>query len=137
MIKIGQQDRFKFRVWSKELGQYIHPTQINFEHGVAEYITTGGEYNEVDIKGLHIEQCTGLKDKNGKLIFEGDIVLLTRSRNYGWCKRGTKLQVRWNTFNCCGFGFGAIGNLTEKCAKNCVVIGNIHENPELLEDKER
>lgn len=79
-----------------------------------------------------IEQCTGLKDKNGKLIYEGDIVELTRSRNYGWVKKGAKLKVQWNTFNCCGFGFGTLGNLTEKCATNCIVIGNIHENPDLI-----
>lgn len=81
-----------------------------------------------------IGQCTGLEDKKGNLIFEGDIVELTRSRNYGWCRRGAKLKVQWNTFNCCGFGFGAIGNLTKKCAQNCIVIGNIHQNLELLEE---
>ena len=82
-----------------------------------------------------VDQCTGLKDKKGIFIYESDIVELTRSRNYGWCRRGTRLDVKWNTFSCCGFGFGAIGNLTRKCADNCIVIGNIHQNKELLEEE--
>jgi hypothetical protein len=128
-------DRFKSRVWSKIYNCFVDVLGVEQIYR-SKYFPI---WQKGDLLGMHkqddviTEQCTGLKDKNGKLIFEGDIVLLTLSRNYRWCKKVTKLQVRWNTFNCCGFGFGAIGNLTEKCAKNCVVIGNIHENPELLE----
>lgn len=123
-------DRFKFRVWCTGWGCFIYPTQINFEHGVAEYITTGGEYNEVDIKGLHIEQCAGLKDKNGKLIFEGDILK---------DKDGLICFVAWFDG---GFWVETPGNGAKdfECSEfynSSEIIGNIYENAELLEDKER
>lgn len=139
-------DRFKFRVWAKPHeptrteGYYIDDADYmvmrpDGEVEICYYVDNGydGSVDSFEQDEIVIEQCTGLKDRNGKLIFEGDIIELTRSRNYGWCRKGRKLKVQWNTFNCCGFGFGAIGNLTSKCAENCVVIGNIHENPELLE----
>lgn len=128
------QDRFKCRVWSKELGQYIHPTQINFEHGVAEYIDTDGEYKEIEINGCLIEQCTGLKDKNRKLIFEGDIV--RQPLYFGkYCSKvvfeNHKIEWLENGWHCDGEFF------TSEIAEEYEVIGNIHETPEILEDKER
>ncbi len=119
-------DRFKFRAWDNLAQKYLDDFYVDGETGLIMYSAAEDENNVV------LEQCTGLKDKNGKLIYEGDIIELTRSRNYGWCEKGRRLEVQWNTFNCCGFGFGKIGNLTEKCASNCIVIGNIHANKELL-----
>lgn len=95
------------------------------------YAETDGYYfiDSVDF----LEQCTGLKDRNGRLIYEGDIVKLLVARNRGWIPKGTIAPVEWGDFACCGFILGDnSGNLTEKCAKNCEVIGNIHENKELL-----
>ena len=85
-----------------------------------------------------IGQCTGLRDKNGKLIFEGDIVI-----NYYEC-RGNREQysavVEWDI---CNPSF--LLNRTPqrcmsdvefdfiKCGRSCQeIIGNIYDNPELL-----
>ena len=86
----------------------------------------GGYYNvDPDTVG----ECTGLKDKNGKLIFEGDIL----EREYlGEKHRYTVVYSRaafaWGEKNKYGltgrFGKG-IGTIE--------IIGNIHDNPELLE----
>lgn len=39
----------------------------------------------------------------------------------------------YEKYNRIDFDFGVRGNLTQKCAQNCIVVGNIQENPELLE----
>lgn len=60
-------DRFKFRVWDTKEKRFMDHPQINPLFGcVCGY--------ENSTYPLQIEQCTGLKDKNGNLIYEGDIV---------------------------------------------------------------
>jgi uncharacterized phage protein (TIGR01671 family) len=74
-----------------------------------------------------IGQFTGLTDKNGKKIFEGDIVEVIHEGVY---------RCRWDEGN---FEFG-LTNGTESFGigyispHDIVVIGNIHDNPELLEE---
>ena len=139
-------DTMKWRMWDSNSNRYFDEKtdpllenvyecmrqQIFFDSGNPIYGKLA--YDHIG-HGRVFEQCTGMRDKKGVLIYKGDIIELTRGRNYGWVKKGARLEVKWNTFACCGFGFGALGNLTEKCAENCIVVGNIHEHPELLGTK--
>lgn len=70
--------------------------------------------------GIPLMQFTGLKDKNGVEIYEGDIL-----RHYAFDQ---PIPVSWSHHDA---GFTSCGVVSEW--ENCEVIGNIHQNPELLE----
>ena len=122
-----------FRAWDKVSKKYrefdgMHDTMTINEDGKVEYYNLqngsgGDEYI--------LEQFTGIKDRNGKMIFEGDIVHID---NYdeGW---DSTVEFKGGAFAVDVEGreydYTAIG-WTEYEA---VVIGNIHDNPELLEAK--
>ena len=93
----------------------------------------GGEWVNPDGKNYEVMQFTGLKDKNGKDVFEGDIVkwndelLEVRWGKCGWILFG-KLFKKFgfpNGDTCCEIQ-------TNNYLINSEVIGNIYENTELL-----
>ena len=85
--------------------------------------------------GIIVEQYTGLKDKNGKEIYEGDILGGIWEGGYiGYCEKCKQFQY-------CSYGgcMACSGDVhwfeIAEDDEKLEVIGNIHENPELLEGK--
>jgi len=90
---------------------------------------TGGEENYI------LMQWTGLKDKNGKDIWEGDILYIDW-RDSRYPPHINKYPVTWNTKNAC-WDLHEGGSPQNDALKYMEVIGNIYENPELLEKKNK
>jgi len=68
-------NRLKFRVWSNDEKQYMELKDlfINHEGLLVKLSHCNDPYHEKVLSNVIIEQCTGLRDKNGNLIFEGDM----------------------------------------------------------------
>ncbi len=111
----------KFRVWAHASGVMFYP---DAEEG---WTMSGGRLRE--LPNTTLMQYTGLKDKNGKEIYEGDIVLLNRQGK----KTPTLVLFNGGMFHA-GYHYGSSTTLKRKALQSSLVeiIGNIHENPELL-----
>ena len=80
-------------------------------------------------------QYTGLTDKNGKKIFEGDIVKREYTLRHGETKKTRETQIGVVVYSNreCGFQVEKKCNLRKPWDGDTIeVIGNIHDNPELL-----
>lgn len=108
----------KFRLWQPVTKRYFSWEQLKDDHFLQSLECHEGW-----------EQFTGLLDKNGKPIYEGDIVDDGQSQG-NHCLSG-KHHVY---FDRGGFSpFSEMGWEGTMDNEDCIVIGNIHENPEILE----
>lgn len=127
----------KFRVWDKRYKQYVEPYAICLDGRAISITEPNNDLETLDSERAIIEFGTGLKDKNGdKEIYENDIV--SEEFKYGGEKVKTIWQVRWCDDEC-AFELHYVSGLeVDDCSlytddeENYEVIGNIHENPELL-----
>lgn len=119
---------------------YIRTTTLQIRGCIGNYITT-----TIEVIPETVGEYTGLKDKNGKMMFEGDIV------KNEWCFIKGNSIVRFgeyksldssNDYPCghLGFYLEHISDFNKRTvrkdimyfANKCEIIGNLHDNPELL-----
>lgn len=124
-----------FRGKRKDNGEWVEGYYLNQRESLTDkkacYIAANNGYgfNYISVIPETVGQYTGLTDKNGRKIFEGDII------NY----KGALAKVIYSTENA---GFYALFSSWDtdlralSAGKYVSVIGNIYDNPELLEVKQ-
>ena len=128
----------KFRAWHKEEKFMYQVDALEFPvggtiwygPGVGKGVaSTNSKYNLV-VDSI-LMQFTGLLDKNGKAVYEGDILKLSS---------GERREVLWRAALACfqheALEYSQWGQLDEIMATKCEIIGNIYENPELLQEQQ-
>ena len=144
------EDRYLFKAKMIDNGEWVQGALFNGEsHCIIGQEIKFSPYTEHECKivGYEVDrdticQCTGLKDKNGKLIWENDIVKKEFYTDYDNCANSEE-YVGVVKYTDCAW---VIETIRDKCTrpileamsysedvKHFEVIGNIFDNPELLE----
>ncbi|HEL2388809.1 TPA: hypothetical protein TZS62_002278 [Streptococcus suis] len=132
----------KFRVWV-EAEETMHPVLSLDWSGIDDDLTVFVPMGHTSSRAVSIDnavlmQSTGLFDKNGKEIFEGDVVESTWFKGYDdcvGCRKAGVVVYRDGCFRIEYQGEEEKGyfSITLKFAVSVEIIGNIYENPELVE----
>ena len=139
------EDRYLFKAKRLDNGEWVEGNLITDEHDEKKcfigYVFgtnddgTPHDYDVVEVDQSTICQCTGLKDKNGKLIWENDVVAYwdTYSTESGYAEADCIGKVVWDDETISFQVTNRLSSESYEVLDECSVIGNIFDNPELLE----
>ena len=128
-------NRFKFRAWDRINDKWLSNKNC-IEIGTG-YLTDFFDVEQAFNRRYVLMQCTGLKDKNGKLIYDGDILGGIYHGYIEYCDECKCFQLKVKDYGCLACeGDLHWYELVEAEEQNELeVIGNIYENKELLESE--
>lgn len=123
----------KFRAWDKTAKQMYQVDELGIGKYDWQQYAKGDKQpktgkNKFYPSQVEINQNTGLRDKNGVEIYEGDIVMF----DYEWTKPTEIGVITWNKDNASFQIKGHIPSFSMKHLNQMKVVGNIYENNELL-----
>jgi len=125
------QDRFKFRAWNLEKGIMHYDVEDTYD-GISNNAIEHSNFSAVlEDNEYIVMQCTGLKDKNGKLIYEGDILFWEDENDRGyvqWQDEDADYLIIFSNYSAVSFNLEVEPSQLE-------IIGNIYENKELLKEQ--
>lgn len=129
----------KFRAWDKYHEIMVIIISIDFENKIAYVEQENGDRHDIHFDNLNFMQSTGLKDKNGVEIFEGDIVKVSVHNGFDYYDNEVCV-VRKSRFHSGLVCINPNNDMECRIFNQDVledyqyeVIGNIYENPEFLE----
>lgn len=126
----------KYRVYDKTEKCYSDKAFSIDRLGICYVQDEDGYGEEVDEERYIIEQYTGLKDKNGKEIYEGDILGgIWESGFISWCEKCKQLQYHSADIGCMACSGDVYWYELAEDDGKLEVIGNVHENANLLDEK--
>lgn len=123
-----------FRGKRVDNGEWIYGDVVQFPtHGIVRIVEQEPSYKDAEVDSETVGQYTGLTDKNGKKFFEGDIIKGNFSNYVIWADETERAFVYGKSYK------GGYKNLMSdyllksSFPNGMEVVGNIHDNPELLE----
>ena len=121
-------DLLRFRAWDKEFKEMVQVDALVFDEQLIKATYKNGNVVKEDLKNYVLMQSTGLTDKNGKEIFEGDILGTKDGLLDGIVKYNSDLGTWANSLL-------RYNNFERLCnvANSREIIGNIWEDGELLD----
>lgn len=129
----------RYRAWDKEFKEMVQVDALVFDEQIIKATYKNGNVVKEDIKNYVLMQSTGLRDKNGKEIFEGDIIAIEVD--------DTEIPINARVFQNSKKGIlmfhvfednedVPMVELLEDDSVAFAIIGNIWEHPELAEVKQ-
>lgn len=119
----------RFRAWDKEFKEMVQVYALVFDEQIIKATYKNGNVVKEDIKNYVLMQSTGLRDKNGKEIFEGDVVKMAKNV-YSEPTYYEVVRHRGGAYRLESKQYGCELWLRHT---DCEIAWDIYKNPELLE----